>query len=263
MVEACGGRYKPFSHSGFLKTKELTALDSVNKGHCGGLSVLWLSRYDKKSLDSDMFADKWELEQKTFTQIANSTQGRVIIHQIQQYEASRIHLRKTIKEKYKSATKDDVKNKLAEDFGAIDAGTARYVLESGLKGLGHEKLEFSEPKTFTDSTIEDLMSYLFDTEHKFFTQDFQGHLIGFTNHYVAAITDFTDRNKLKFLDVNFGQAVFSEKYDWPMPSDWIGKWKDKKKGFRAFLKSYLSHPDVQEAYEIGSSPIEVATFTRK
>lgn len=263
LVAKHNGHHKDFSHLGFVGSEEIKKfLGSERRGHCGGLSVVWLSRYDKANIIGDAFVNE-EYEPKKFSQIASSTQGRQVIYQLQKMEVSRSLLAGMLKDKYKLAQDKD-KPRIEKEYKemALISGYFENCLVSTLK---HEGLQFPGDATFGVDKMDDMLAHLYAKKDVLFGHDYAGHLIALPNHYVAAITDFHGKG-FKFFDPNYGQALFRSKYDHFSPSSDFSAHTKKLKSaagdFRNFLAEFFADAGVQKMYDMTGSVITVASYYR-
>jgi hypothetical protein len=260
LVAKHNGRHKEFSHIGFLQTEELQKLlGSERRGQCGGLSILWLSRYDKDHIQGDLFLNE-DYEPKKFSQIAASTQGRYVIYQLQKLEVSRFIIADTLRKKYKTANNSDkvLLNKQYKEVVNISSFFENCLVSS----LKHEGIKFPGDATFSVDKLDDMIAHIYAKNDVIFGHDYAGHLIALPNHYVAAITDFHGKG-FKFFDPNYGQALFTSKH--LHFGDFLTHTKKLRSAavdFRSFLAEFFADAGVQEIYAMKDSAITVASYFR-
>ena len=155
-------------------------------GVCGALTMIYLSRYFKSSMDDDPFSGK------TFSEIIQNLddlKSKMLIVQLQQLETSRNAV-------FDKNNNDDV----------LKGVNFFNIFMSSMKSLGAVGLTLQNPYNNHFGSIED--GPPFAKIASYVAKKHGVHFIKFPNHYVGAVVD-DSRFKYKFLDVNYGQAITS------------------------------------------------------
>lgn len=219
-VTSRGGQFKPFSHGAFLDQKP----DMMTRGHCFGLTLVWLSRYvrDRKSAGVDA------LSNLSFTQASKDPAAIMVIRQIQNMATSSGMTGDMVKPGRTSASKEKARAFNAEIEAAFGPGHEN-IMNSVMKSLGVHHIQFYG----VDSNGPDYTSVLLNQMDR---MDSGLFTFGFYNHIVGAVKDQA-RGIYKFMDVNYGQAV----------------WKNVAGGtpdgpFQSFVRGYFDDPSVRLDY---------------
>jgi hypothetical protein len=217
-----GGEYKRFSHGEFLDQKP----DLMKRGHCYGLTLVWLSRYVR-----DRRAGADLLGNLNFTQASKDPQTIMIIRQIQNMGNSR-----TLSSMMKPKDKADAAVRSSEIdavFGQSDDNMLTDIMKSlNIQGVRFYGVEL-DSREKTDSLLG-LMGRM--------SNGLYSILLG--NHVVGAIVD-RPKNVFKFLDVNYGQGVWKTKAG---TAPMAGPAPDHGGGFMGFLEAYFADPEIRLGY---------------
>lgn len=214
-----GGQFKPFSHKAFLDQKP----GMMERGHCFGLTLIWLSRYVR---DRSAGADK--LSNLSFTQASKDPQAIQVIHQIQNMVKSSFMTQELINAK--GGTGQD---KYDQVFGDMNDTAVNNIL----RGLGCGHVHFYGAAI----SERDITSRVIDAMERMDSL----FLVGTMNHAMGMVVDHR-RDLYKFLDVNKGQAVWKGAgSDAPMAGP------RRFDSFRDFLRAYLGDPQTRQAYSGG------------
>ncbi len=213
-----GGEFKPFSHKGFMDQKP----DMMTRGHCFGLTIVWLSRYvrDRKSAGGDT------LSNLSFAKASKDPQAIMLIRQIQNMVNSHTMSLMMADEKSKSVRK--------ERYGEIDAAFGEgheNIINQAMRSLGVHGITF---RGVMDQKV-DMTQPLLGAIGRLDSALYAIHL---PTHEVGAVVD-KRRGVFKFIDVNDGQAV------------WKGAGGSGEKPFLDFLKAFFESPDNRRDYALG------------
>jgi hypothetical protein len=214
-----GGEFKPFSHKAFMDQKP----DLLTRGHCFGLTVVWLGRYvrDQSKGAAELLGNL------TFTQASQDPQAIMVIRQIQNMVNSR-----SMTNRMNTGAKAKVRKKHAEIMAVFgDADDA--LLNDLMRSLGVSGVTFYGDDLPDLDVTQAALRYLRQFESGLY-------VIYLPKHVVGAIVD-PKRQVYKFLDVNFGQGVWKFR----------GKAAVDADHFHGFVESYLTAPGIRQGYADG------------
>ncbi len=232
-------------------------------GVCCALSILWLSRYFKDGIDDDQFGGSsfGDLvaalsDQPGLVQQVTSFFGSLLSNTpktLTRGEVLADHLR-TIQDREVTRSQAIGKARLVLNDESVDEDTRvdyfynvtksvgfKALYRSSMAALGVPNIKFiNDPATKTNfySLRGDAKPY--ENAIDFMTGQSGASLIKFQTHYVAVISD-TARPKYKFLDVNGGQAISTDRAQ-----------------FRTFLRDFFNG-EVIDAYTVGQKVMQVIT----
>ncbi len=219
-----GGQFKPFSHGEFLDQRP----DMMKRGHCYGLTLVWLSRYVR-----DRRAGADLLGNLNFTQASKDPQTIMIIRQIQNMAHSRATTMDMVGD---NRAKAQVKYaEITRVFGDSDDTMINGIMKS-LNAPGIQFIGVEVNSTDKGDSMIALMERVSDGLYSI--------ILG--NHVVGAIVD-KPKNVFKFLDVNFGQGVWKTRAG---AAPMAGPAPNLGDGFFGFLRAYLADPDNRVSYAL-------------
>jgi hypothetical protein len=209
-----GGQFKPFSHKGFMDQKP----DMMTRGHCFGLTIVWLSRYvrDRKTAGADLLGDL------SFTKASQDPKTIMIIRQIQNMANSSGITAKLVNK----TPKAERARAVAEAEAAFGVGVEGLVNDC-MRSLGVHGITFGG----VWDPMHDMSMPMVNSIGRVASALYA---ISLPTHEVGAIVD-RERNVFKFLDVNYGQAV----------------WKGAAAGevsFLQFMEAYVTSPNILNGY---------------
>lgn len=225
-----GGQFKPFSHGEFLDQKP----DMMKRGHCYGLTLVWLSRYIR-----DRRAGVDLLGNLNFTQASKDPQTIMIIRQIQNMGNSRSATQRLIGEPILPKNKEAAAVKQGE-LNAVFGQSDENMMTDIMKSLNAPTVRFYGVELDSKEKTESLLGLMGRLSNGLFCI-----LLG--NHVVGAIVD-KPNNVFKFLDVNFGQGVWKTKTG---TAPMAGPAPDHAGGFMGFLAAYFADPEIRLIYAEG------------
>lgn len=217
-----GGEFKRFSHGEFLDQKP----DLLKRGHCYGLTLVWLSRYIR-----DRRAGADLLGNLNFTQASKDPQTIMIIRQIQNMGNSR-----TMSGLLKPKDKADAAVRSSE-LDAVFGQSDDTMITDIMKSLHAPTVKFYGVPLDSSEKTASLLGLIGRLREGLFCI-----LLG--NHVVGAIVD-RPKNVFKFLDVNYGQGVWKTKAG---TAPMAGPAPDHGGGFMGFLEAYFADPEIRQGY---------------
>jgi hypothetical protein len=221
-VARFGGQFKPFSHKAFMDQKP----DLMTRGHCFGLTIVWLSRYVRDQSKGAVEA----LGNLNFTAASKDPQTIMVIRQIQNMVNSRGMTAQMNKGGIMPGAKAAAAQK-SREIEAVFGQSDDTLINEIMKSLGIANVTF-----YGDGLAgTDLATSLIGLMQRLGSGLFAIHM---GRHEVGAIAD-TKRGVCKFLDVNFGQAV------WKGPGDASAR----ADGFYGFLEAYFAAPAIRASYD--------------
>lgn len=217
-----GGQFKPFSHKAFMDQKP----DLMERGHCFGLTIVWLARYVRDLGKGGAEA----LGNLSFTAASKDPQAIMVIRQIQ----NMVNSRGITANLNNSGILPGAKKRAAERQKEIEAafGTSDDVLINSIM----QSLDVANVTFYPDGMPPgELASQLLALMGRLNNGLYAIHL---GCHEVGAVMD-EKRGVYKFLDVNFGQGVWKGE----------GGGQERADAFLGFLESYFNAPTIRASYD--------------
>jgi len=203
-----------FKHGLTMKPMGKTHAEAVSAlggahtgGVCGALTILYLSRYVVRLKKGDDLFNDHTFGQLLLQEAKGNKTLTGLIRQLQNAEDARAQLFERVGAAAKSMTPLNAHNAYSEMWDGVGFGN---LVSSALKSLGATGLtlqgtDFSGFAATDGAAFGNIAAYV-SANHGL-------HFIKLPNHIVGAVVhlDFAaPKVKLKFLDVNYGQAITSD-----------------------------------------------------